>query len=324
MGLILETRNCQHTFTGSESSCLLTLFALDGVGGQAARAWSNRPDSKPYVQVMKKQIESSTETCFIAVTAVINLLPTTVSDERNMAVDSSFLLLQKEEWKDSRCKRLHLSALSYMVVSFSSNAVHAIFQAMPSRTCRRHASLPTTNSLTSLYALSKSSFTMTFSCGASLLLANSISTLAWFSRFWMSASLSVARLLSRFSKICSDGGERNRKRGRGKVGWLATCLTPCETKRQHFAVAIVRETHLHLDIQDADPTLLGNVFHRLDACAVVISSKLCVLDEAALLHQVEEGLLGHEVVLSTVLLSSPRPPSRVRDAESELIGKFGE
>lgn len=55
------------------------------LGDRVSRAWSNKPDTwVVIVQVMKKQIESSTETSWAlrgrAVTAV-NPLPTTVSDE---------------------------------------------------------------------------------------------------------------------------------------------------------------------------------------------------------------------------------------------------
>lgn len=97
------------------------------------------------------------------------------------------------------------------------------------------ASAPTMNSFTSWYALSRSSFTMIFSCGASGLFAKSISASACFSRLRMASSLSVPRPRSRCSSTSLEGGLKNKKRGRGNVGWFATCLTPCTKSRQHIS-----------------------------------------------------------------------------------------
>lgn len=113
-----------------------------------------------------------------------------------------------------------------------------------------HASLPTIKSLTSLYALSKSSFTTILSCGASGLFANSISTLAWFSLFRIASSLSVALLLSLCSRTSGEGGDRKRKRGRGNVGWFATCFTPYSivSTLSYALIGCFKALYLHLNI----------------------------------------------------------------------------
>jgi hypothetical protein len=79
-------------------------------------------------------------------------------------------------------------------------------------------------------------------------------------------------------------------------------------------------TYLHLNVQDAHPSLLRNVAHRLDARAIAVVSKLGVLDEALLVYQRLEGVLGHEVVLAAVLLAGARCPCGVGYAEAELVG----
>jgi hypothetical protein len=79
-------------------------------------------------------------------------------------------------------------------------------------------------------------------------------------------------------------------------------------------------TYLHLDIEYADPSLLCNVAHRLDARAVVVVSKLRMLDEALVVDQLKELLLLDKVVLATILLSTARASRGVRDAEAKLVG----
>ena len=81
-------------------------------------------------------------------------------------------------------------------------------------------------------------------------------------------------------------------------------------------------TYLHLDIQYADPPLLGNVLDRLDAGAIVIAAKLRMLDEAAFVHERQEFLLGREVVLSSVLLPRARRARRVWKKIQECSAKF--
>ena len=62
-------------------------------------------------------------------------------------------------------------------------------------------------------------------------------------------------------------------------------------------------TYLHLDIQYADPPLLSYVLDSLDARPIVIAAKLRMLDEAAIIHERQELLLGRKVVLTSVLLT---------------------
>jgi hypothetical protein len=49
-----------------------------------------------------------------------------------------------------------------------------------------------------------------------------------------------------------------------------------------------------------------------------------MLHEPVLLHQVLELLRRHEVVVDAVLLARARLARRVRDAEAEAVGVFGE
>ncbi len=58
---------------------------------------------------------------------------------------------------------------------------------------------------------------------------------------------------------------------------------------------------LHLDIQNAHTALIRYILDGLDASPVIISSKLRVLDETALIHQRQKPILAREVVVSTVL-----------------------
>ena len=62
------------------------------------------------------------------------------------------------------------------------------------------------------------------------------------------------------------------------------------------------ETNLHLNVQDASAVLLSDILDSLDAGAVVVAAELGVLDEAILINQLQEVVLGDKVVLDTVLL----------------------
>lgn len=70
-------------------------------------------------------------------------------------------------------------------------------------------------------------------------------------------------------------------------------------------------THLHLDIQNARPSLLGNVLNSFDGRAVVIPRKVRILDEALLRDEVFKLRHGDKVVLNPVLLRTSRLPRRV-------------
>lgn len=62
-------------------------------------------------------------------------------------------------------------------------------------------------------------------------------------------------------------------------------------------------THLHLNIQDTDPSLLSHILDGLDAGSVMVASELSVLYEAILIDQREKGVFGGEVVFTAMLLA---------------------
>lgn len=51
----------------------------------------------------------------------------------------------------------------------------------------------------------------------------------------------------------------------------------------------------------------------------MVVPKLCVLDEAFLVHKVEELFLFHKVVLAAILLSSSGPSRGMRYAEAKFV-----
>jgi len=56
----------------------------------------------------------------------------------------------------------------------------------------------------------------------------------------------------------------------------------------------------------------------------MIPAELRVLDKPPLPHQLQELLLGREVVFAAILFAGPRRPRCVRHAEPELVGELGE
>lgn len=62
-------------------------------------------------------------------------------------------------------------------------------------------------------------------------------------------------------------------------------------------------THLHLNIQNANPPLIGNVLHGLEARSVEVTPKLRVLDEPIFCNKILEFLFRDEVVLDTIALA---------------------
>ncbi|KAG9912497.1 hypothetical protein KCU94_g46, partial [Aureobasidium melanogenum] len=80
------------------------------------------------------------------------------------------------------------------------------------------------------------------------------------------------------------------------------------------------DAYLHLNIQDAGAVLLSNILDSLDAGAVVVAAELGVLDEALLINELQEFLLGDEVVLDTVLFLASGLASSVLDGEAEAVG----
>lgn len=81
---------------------------------------------------------------------------------------------------------------------------------------------------------------------------------------------------------------------------------------------------LHLDIQNANLTLLCNIVDSLDARSVVVASKLRMLNKPLLFNQVEELFLGHEVVLLAILFGPPGCARRVGYAKAKLSRKLFE
>ena len=71
------------------------------------------------------------------------------------------------------------------------------------------------------------------------------------------------------------------------------------------------KTYLHLNVQNARPALLRNVFDGLETGAVEVASKLRMLNESAIGDQVLELVLGHKVVFLSMLLCSSRCACRV-------------
>jgi len=71
------------------------------------------------------------------------------------------------------------------------------------------------------------------------------------------------------------------------------------------------ETNLHLNVQDASAVLLSDILDSLDAGAVVVAAELGVLDEAVLVNQLQEVVLGDKVILDTVLLLASRLASSI-------------
>lgn len=63
-------------------------------------------------------------------------------------------------------------------------------------------------------------------------------------------------------------------------------------------------TYLHLNVQDTGAVLLSDVADGLDAGAVVVAAELCVLDETALINELQEVLFGDEVVFAAVLFAA--------------------
>lgn len=110
------------------------------------------------------------------------------------------------------------------------------------------------HSSTSLYAVSRSSFTTILSCTPASF-ENAISASACFSRFCTASSLSVFRPLRRCSRTWREGGDRKRKRALRSL--FLTCLTPYIVLKSTSAIVEVercgndgtkRGTYFHLNI----------------------------------------------------------------------------
>lgn len=131
----------------------------------------------------------------------------------------------------------------------------------------------------------------------------------------MSLSLSVPLPRRRCSRISTDGGWRKRNLGLRSV--FLICLTPC-IQSVHTPRSCDR-THLHLDVQDTGLSTCCHILDSLNACAIQVASKLCMLNEAILLDELFELVSCHKVVLLAILLSASRCSCSVRDGEAKSI-----
>jgi hypothetical protein len=87
-------------------------------------------------------------------------------------------------------------------------------------------------------------------------------------------------------------------------------------------MAVDVTTHLHLNIQNTNSTLLGHILDSLNAGSIMIATELCMLDEVSILYKLQELLFIGEIVFSPVLFAIPWASRRVRDREAEAIGIF--
>jgi hypothetical protein len=83
-------------------------------------------------------------------------------------------------------------------------------------------------------------------------------------------------------------------------------------------------TNLHLNIQNTNPPPLLHILNSLHTRAVKIAPELRILNEPVRFYELCEVFPRHEVVLATVLFSCARAAGRVRNAETEAVGVFGE
>lgn len=70
-----------------------------------------------------------------------------------------------------------------------------------------------------------------------------------------------------------------------------------------MSVATYRFNYLHLNVEDANPTLLGNIFHGLDTGTIVVPSKLRMFNEPIFAHKVQEVRFGCEIIFAPMLLT---------------------
>lgn len=101
-----------------------------------------------------------------------------------------------------------------------------------------------------------------------------------------------------------------------------TCFTPCICG-WHWPVShlyilshkILFEgalgSYLHLNIENTYSALLCDVLHRLNTGAVVVSSKLRMLDESVLAHEIQKVFLGRVVIFASMLLTWSRSPRSI-------------
>ena len=69
--------------------------------------------------------------------------------------------------------------------------------------------------------------------------------------------------------------------------------------------------YLHLNIENTYSALLCDILHRLNTGAVVVSSKLRMLDESVLAHEIQKVFLGRVVIFASMLLTWSRSPGGI-------------
>lgn len=78
--------------------------------------------------------------------------------------------------------------------------------------------------------------------------------------------------------------------------------------------------HLHLNVQNACSALISHVLHSLYARPVEVASELRMLNEATLVHHLQEVLFGGVVVVYSIFLAVSRTSCGMRHGEPESIG----
>lgn len=70
-------------------------------------------------------------------------------------------------------------------------------------------------------------------------------------------------------------------------------------------------THLHLNVQDTNALLGGDVFDCFHTGPVVVSTELGVLDKSVLGDEIQELFFRDEVIFAAVLLAGSRGTSSI-------------
>lgn len=91
------------------------------------------------------------------------------------------------------------------------------------------------------------------------------------------------------------------------IGPLATCTSfPYNSPFEESP-----GSYLHFNIENTYSALLCNVLHRLNTGAVIVSSKLRMLDESVLAHEIQKVFLGRVIIFASMLLTWSRSPGGI-------------
>lgn len=88
------------------------------------------------------------------------------------------------------------------------------------------------------------------------------------------------------------------------------------------ATLLDRLDTLHVNVQETDLVLLGNIINGLDGGTVVVARELGPLDEFLLVDQLLEVIDGGEVVVYTVLFTGSWLSGGVGDGKTKLVWVF--